>query len=146
MIAIIFTKMVMRINHKKIPKSRREKSTVFSGKFLHGVCMGPAAESLYQAFCDVVDKSFGVGPSKAGVGDGLAVAVLADFLAAWLKVAFDHDALDHLLNLAGMAAVEHLLDNPNLFLVLLAGVGMVGIYDAGRILKVTFAVQLMKKD
>ena len=44
------------------------------------------------------------------------------------------------------AAVENFLDNTDLLHVLFAGVGVVGIHDAGRICQIPFGVKLMKED
>ena len=58
-----------------------------------------------------------------------------DFLAAGLNVALNHKALYQMFDIAGVAAaVEHFLGYTNLFMVLLVGVGVVGVHDAGRIL------------
>ena len=98
-----------------------------------------------QSLSDLVDQSFGIFPSQTWVGDGFAVAVFSDLLAAWFDIAFYHDTFDHLVDLAGMAAaVEDFLDNTDLLHVLFAGVGVVGIHDAGRICQIPFGVKLMK--
>ena len=55
-------------------------------------------------FRNLIKQSFRICPSKTGVGDRLPVAVLADFLAAWLNVAFDHQALDQILDLSRMSS------------------------------------------
>lgn len=91
-------------------------------------------ESL-QAFRHIVDQSLGGFPSEAGIGYGFAVAVFADLLAALLNVAFNHNALDHIADLLGVtAAVKNLFYDAHLFGVLFAGVGVVAVYDAGRVL------------
>ena len=96
---------------------------------------------ILQSLSDLVDQSFGIFPSQTWVGDGFAVAVFSDLLAAWFDIAFYHDTFDHLVDLAGMAAaVENFLDDTDLLHVLFAGVGVVGIHDAGRIDEVTFCV------
>lgn len=102
---------------------------------------------ILQSLSDLVDQSFGIFPSQTWVGDGFAVAVFSDLLAAWFDIAFYHDTFDHLVDLAGMAAaVEYFLDNTDLLHVLFAGVGVVGIHDAGRICQIPFGVKLMKED
>ena len=102
---------------------------------------------ILQSLSDLVDQSFGIFPSQTWVGDGFAVAVFSDLLAAWFDIAFYHDTFDHLVDLAGMAAaVENFLDDTDLLHVLFAGVGVVGIHDAGRICQIPFGVKLMKED
>ena len=61
--------------------------------------------------------------------------MFADFLAAWFDVALDHDAFDKVTDIIGVTtAVEHFLDDADLLHVFFVGVGVVGIYDAGRVL------------
>ena len=43
------------------------------------------------------------------------------------------------------AAVKDFLCNPDLFLILLVGVGMVGIHDAGRVLQITLGIQVKEQ-
>ena len=51
---------------------------------------------IYQhlfILCDTVNQLFGSFPSKAGIGDGFTIDTAANLLAAFLNVAFDHEAL-----------------------------------------------------
>ena len=41
--------------------------------------------------------------------------------------------------------MKDFLGNPDLFQIFLAGVGMVGIYDTGRICQVPFSVKLVEE-
>ena len=59
---------------------------------------------ILNQICDVQNQTFAFGPADAGICNGLAVDVLADLLAAVFQVAFDHKALDHGLDVGGMAA------------------------------------------
>ena len=69
------------------------------------------------------------------VSNGLSVAVFADLVVSWLDVAFDHQAFYQMTDVIRMAAaVKHFFCDTNLFCILLVGVGVVGIYDAGRVL------------
>ena len=73
-------------------------------------------------------------PSQTGIGDGFAVAVFPDFLAAGLNIALNHEALYQIPYISGVtAAVEHFFGNANLFLILLVRVGVVCVHDTGRI-------------
>ena len=54
---------------------------------------------ILQSLSDLVDQSFGIFPSQTWVGDGFAVAVFSDLLAAWFDIAFYHDTFDHLVDL-----------------------------------------------
>ena len=71
--------------------------------------------------------------------------MLADLLTAGLQVAFNHQALYHGGNVGIMtAAVEDLLGNTDLFHILLAGVGMIAVHNAGGILQISFHVHLVQ--
>ena len=101
---------------------------------------------ILQSLSDLVDQSFGIFPSQTWVGDGFAVAVLSDLLAAWFDIAFYHDTFDHLVDLAGMAAaVEDFLDNTDLLFMFFAGIGMVGINHTGRVLQVFFCIHFIEQ-
>ena len=90
---------------------------------------------LIQIIRNLIQQPLRIIPSKTGIGDGLAVAVFSDFLAAGLNIALNHEALYQILYISGVtAAVEHFLGNAKLFLILLVGVGVVCVHDAGRIL------------
>ena len=71
-------------------------------------------------FCNFFDEAFGVVPSDAWIGDGLAVgAVVGDFLAAFDEVAFDHDSFDEFFEIGVVvSAVQDFADNADLFFVL----------------------------
>ena len=47
---------------------------------------------LVQIIRNLVQQPLRIIPSQAGIGDGLAVAVFPDFLAAGLNVALNHKA------------------------------------------------------
>ena len=55
-------------------------------------------------FCDIVNESFRLCPTEAGVSDGLTVYAFTDLLCAVLDVAFDHEALDELVDIGILAA------------------------------------------
>ena len=102
---------------------------------------------LVQPFCDFIEKPPGGFPTQAGIRYGFAIAVFADLLAARFNVAFNHNTFHHIPDLWRMAAaVKNFFYNANLLLVLFAGIGVVGIYDAGWVLQIPLAVQLMEKD
>src|SRR5699024_1537444 len=122
-------------------------SSILSVRPARGCRLGaaglPAAGSAH--FGDGVDQLFGVVPAQAGVGDGLAVDVFPDGLAAGFQVAFHHDALDQGADLGGKLAVVHdFLDNADLLVVLLVRVGVVGVHDDRRVLQVHLVVQLQQ--
>ena len=64
-----------------------------------------------------------------------------NFLAAGLKVAFNHYAFYDALNFRGNFPVVHdFLDNADLLFILLVGVGMVGVNNGGRVHKIHLPV------
>ena len=77
---------------------------------------------LLQQVCDLKHETLGLLPAETGVGDGFTVdGVGTDLLASILKIAFDHKALDHPLDVGTVAAaVQYLLDNARLLKILLA--------------------------
>ena len=87
---------------------------------------------------------FALFPAEAGVGDALAVGALADLLVAVLDVALDHHALDERVDVIRVAlGVQDLLRDADLLQILLAGVGVVAVDDAGGVLDALFRVQLV---
>ena len=98
-------------------------------------------------FRNLIKQSFRIFPSKTGIGDRLPVAVLADFLAAWLNVAFDHQALDQILDLSRMSsAVKNFFGDADLLHVFLVGIGVVGIHDTGCVIQVALGVKFLKQN
>ena len=90
---------------------------------------------LTDRISNCIQELFGFFPSKTWVSNGLSVAVFADLVVSWLDVAFDHQTLYQMTDIIRMtAAVENFFCDTYLFCILLVGVGMVGIYDAGRVL------------
>ena len=72
--------------------------------------------------------------------------MLANLLAAGFDIALNHKALYQPFDISGMtAAVKDFLCNPDLLLILLVGVGMVGIHDAGRVLQITLGIQVKEQ-
>ena len=60
--------------------------------------------------------------------------MFADLLTSRFQIALDHNALYKVMDIRGVAAaVQYLFYDTDLLLVALIGIGMVGIYDAGRI-------------
>ena len=95
---------------------------------------------------NVVYELSGFFPAEAGVGDGAAVDVAADFLAAGLDIAFDHDALYQAPDIHGVvSAVKNLLHDPDLLLILLVGVGVIRINNTCRILQITLTVHITEE-
>ena len=94
---------------------------------------------------NIENQFFGFLPADAGVGNGLAVDVLTDFLAAVFQVAFDHEALEHTLDVAVVAAgVEDVFADPGLLVVLLGRVGMVGIHNEGDVFQASGGVGIIE--
>ena len=61
--------------------------------------------------------------------------MFSNFLIAGIDVAFDHQPLYQAANVVGVAAaVKHLFGDANLFLIVLVGIAVVHIHDAGGIL------------
>ena len=60
--------------------------------------------------------------------------MFADLLTSRFQIALDHNALYKVMDIQGVAAaVQYLFYDTDLLLITLIGIGMVGIYDAGRI-------------
>ena len=103
--------------------------------------------NLRVHFCNIVDKSFGFCPAEAGVSDGLTVYAFSDLLCAVFDVAFDHEALDKLLDIRVVAtAMENFLGNTNLFKRLFAGVCVVGIHDNGFICEILCRIYFAERE
>ena len=101
---------------------------------------------LFDHIRDLVHQPFAFFPAQTGIRDGLAVAVFADPAAAGFDVAFDHKSLYQTTDVIRVAAaVQDFLGNTHLFGVLLVGIGVVGIYDAGWILKISLGVEIAEK-
>ncbi len=82
-----------------------------------------ACPALGYPFGDFVQKALGILPSQAGVRNGFAIAMFADFLAAWLNIAFNHNPFYHVFNLHGKFPVVHnLFYNAHLLMVLFIGI------------------------
>ena len=98
---------------------------------------------LIQIIRNLVQQPLRIIPSQTGIGDGFAVAVFPDFLAAGLNIALNHEALYQIPYISGVtAAVEHFFGNANLFLILLVRVGVVCVHDTGRILQSPLVIQV----
>ncbi len=91
---------------------------------------------------NIIDQTFCIFPSQTRIGDRTARShMVADILAAFEQITFNHDTLDEFSYIRiVVAAVKHFTYNTNLFFVLFAGVRMVDIHDDGRILQIFFAV------
>ena len=62
-------------------------------------------KNLLQHLCQIIDKPFGLIPTKTGVGYRLAVNLaVGDLLCAVLDVALDHKALDYRADLRRITA------------------------------------------
>ena len=60
--------------------------------------------------------------------------MFTDLLASRFQIALEHNALYKAMDIRGVAAaVQYLFYDTDLLLVTFIGIGMVGIYDAGRI-------------
>ena len=59
---------------------------------------------ILNSFRNIIQQSFGIFPSEAGIGDGFAVNMIctANFLVAFNNVAFNHDTLDKLADVIGV--------------------------------------------
>ena len=102
---------------------------------------------MSKSLGDLIQEALGIFPAQAGVGDGFAIAVFADLLASWFNVAFNHDTLDKVMDVRGMAAaVQNLLDDADLLGILLVGIGMIGVHNAGGILQVPLRIQTVEQD
>ena len=115
------------------------------GFFIWGRTLWVSACS--DSVCEVEDHSFGLCPTEAGVGDGLAVNAAADRLCAVLDVALYHEALDHALYLMVIAsALDDLAYDAGLCERVLAGVCMVGIDDDAGVCKLALIVSVNEVD
>lgn len=67
-----------------IISEHKRKRPAFAGRF-----------AVLDQFCDLTYQSLGVRPADTGVGDGFSINTFADLLAAFFQVGFDHESLDH---------------------------------------------------
>ena len=56
----------------------------------HEVVLFCLKQALCVQLCNVIDEFSGVFPSKTWIGNGFTVNMLADLLAAFFDIAFDH--------------------------------------------------------
>ena len=92
-------------------------------------------------FGNIVQETLGIRPAETGVRDGFSVDAFADPLAAFLKIAFNHESLDHPVDLpVGVPVVQDFPCNADLFKVFLVGIAVIGVNDAGGIEKLTFLI------
>ena len=71
--------------------------------------------------------------------------MVTDVLSAFKQIAFDHNTFDQFVEIRiVVAAVKYFAYDTNLFFELLAGVGMVYIYDGSWIFEIFFAIQVIK--
>ena len=100
-------------------------------------------KSDFSAFLsNFVYQSFSILPSKAWIGDGAAWNhMIADILAAFQEIAFDHNTLYKLFQVGiVIAAVKNLTDNTDLFFILFAGVGVVDVNNNSRIFEIPLII------
>ena len=102
--------------------------------------------SILKAVGDFVDEVLALFPAEAGVGDGFAVFLTVGGLAAVNQIRFHHESLDQFGDAFVMAhAVQYLGGNARLFGEVLAGVGVVGVYNHSRSVEPTLFKQLAKQ-
>ena len=103
--------------------------------------MGSGLAFYLHLFCNVVYELSGFFPAEAGVGDGAAVDVAADFLASGLDIAFDHHTFYHIVNRRiFFSVVQDFFCDANLLCIFFAGIGMVSINDACRVLQIHLVI------
>ena len=96
---------------------------------------------LLEEIRQLIDQPFALLPAEAGVRDRAAVDAVADFLAAVFQITFDHQAFHQSADiLRDVHAVEDVFGDPDLFEVLLAGVGVVAVDDHGRVAEISLFV------
>lgn len=106
-----------------IISEHKRKRPAFAGRF-----------AVLDQFCDLTYQSLGVRPADAGIGNGFSVDAFADLLRTFFQIGLDHKALYHGLDVTGMTAgMKDFFADSRLFVILLGGVGMVGVYDQCRI-------------
>ena len=100
-----------------------------------------SGKSFFTAFFIVLylirqiqDQFIALCPSKAWIGNGLAINPFSDFLASVFDVALDHKPFDQMMNIRRISSACHdISGNTDLLHVLLAGIGMVAVHNDGRI-------------
>ena len=91
---------------------------------------------------EIVNEFLDLFPSEAGICDGFSVNVLMLVLAAVEYVGLNHESLDKTVNrIRKFPAVADILRDADLFIVLFAGVVVIGIDDDRRVLELLFFVQ-----
>ena len=96
-----------------------------------------ACPVLLTEIRQLVNEPFALLPSETGIRDRTAVDAVADFLAAIFQITFDHQTFHQSADiLRDVHAVEDVFGDPDLFEVLLAGVGVVAVDDHGRVAEI----------
>lgn len=95
-----------RTGHRIRRRKHKYSCMTANKKQSTGCTCGLQWRYLNQVGC-LFDQPFGVAPAEARVGDGLAVNMFADLLAAAFEVRLDHEALNHGLDLRTVAAGVH---------------------------------------
>ena len=123
-------------------KKRKPQACVFYVQiYAEEKCQGS------DKICDPVDQVLRIFPAKTGIRDGFSIDVLADFLAALLDIALDHDTLYEICQFAVVSAGMHdLVNDPDLFPELLVGIAVVRIHDARGIDQVALVVFFQQAD
>ena len=98
-------------------------------------------------FCNGIEKLFRIFPAKTGICNRFSVyMVRSDLLRAFYQVAFDHDALNQLLDICrDQTAVQNFFDDTDLLFKFLSGVRVISVNDHCRILKVSFLIHFQKQ-
>ena len=100
---------------------------------------------ILQLLRNTVNQRLRLFPAKARVSNGFAEYAFTDLLASVFQIALNHEALDKLFDVIGVtAAVHDFVGDTNLCHVLLAGVGVVSVNDAGHILKAFFGIAVVE--
>ena len=103
----------------------REQKTAWRNGFCHAVFLNhrKGLRGALNGFGNLIQEAFRFLPAQAGVGDGLAIAMLADLLASWLDITLDHHAFYEIMDIRRVpAAVQDFLNDTDLFPVLLVGI------------------------
>ena len=96
---------------------------------------------ISEGIGNFINQPLGFFPTQTGVRDGFTVNTITDFLRAVFQITFNHESFDQLAHIFAVAhAVQDFFCNANLFQILFAGIGMVGIYNECGILQSFFCI------
>ena len=112
-----------------------------TGRMIERVYAGPPRpSSRREEETPIEDVYMGPEPFEPDEPEDTA----ADLLVPFFDIALNHHTFYHGMEIrVVLARVEHLLDDADLFLILLVRIGMVGVHDAGGVYDLALVVEAL---